>query len=233
MTATISRLASFDYAQRLPGNFQMPARMTVLPLAGGKLALISPIPIDDTLAAHIAQLGEVAFLIAPNLLHHLYLGPASERYPAARVLAPRGLGKKRPDLRIDSELEAELPSALSAAVEVLKVEGAPAIDEFVFFHRALRVLVVTDLVFNIVHPRGLLAHVFLYLMGCHGRLAQSRSWHFLIKQRTATAASVERMLALPFDQLVVAHGDILAADAQVRLREALLWLLPRRAALPA
>jgi hypothetical protein len=48
-----SRLAVFDYDQVLRLGFRFPARMSVLPLGAGKLALVSPIPIDDALAAAI------------------------------------------------------------------------------------------------------------------------------------------------------------------------------------
>ncbi|HKO91974.1 MAG TPA: hypothetical protein VJU61_12515 [Polyangiaceae bacterium] len=226
-------LPHFDMLQRLPGNFLFPARMTVLPLADGTLALVSPIPIDDALAGRIAALGRVSLLIAPNLFHHFYLGPASERYPEARVLAPRGLRQKRPDLRIDADLEAGLPPALAAAVEVLKIEGVPALDEHVFFHRAQRALVVTDLVFNVLKPQGFVANVALFLMGCHGRLGQSRSFRFLVKDRAAFRASIGQLLALPSAQLIPAHGEPVLVDAQARLWQVLGHHLPQRTALPA
>ena len=226
-------LPHFDLLQRLPGNFQFPARMTVLPLGDGTLALVSPIPIDDGLAARIAALGPVSLLIAPNLFHHLYLGAACERFPQARVLAPRGLRRKRPDLRIDADLEDGLPAALAATVEVIKIEGVPALDEHVFFHRAQRALVVTDLVFNVLKPRGFVAHLALFVMGCHGRLAQSRSFRFMVKDRVAFRGSIERMLALPCAQLIPAHGELVPEDAQMRLWEVLGHVSPPRTALPA
>ena len=105
-------LPVFDYAQVLPLGLRFPARMTVLPLARGQLALVSPVPIDEASAAAIDALGQVEFLIAPNLLHHLYLGDAARRYPEARVLAPSALRKKRPELRIVQALDAGVPSIM-------------------------------------------------------------------------------------------------------------------------
>jgi hypothetical protein len=220
-----ARLPTFDHPQTLPMGFRFPARMSVLPLASGKLALVSPIPIDDVLAREIAALGEVGFLIAPNLLHHLYLAAASARYPNARVLAPPGLRAKRPDLRIDGTLDAALPDELTGSVDVLHIAGAPAFDEYVFFHRPSRTLVVTDLVFNL-QPDGLLAHLVLFVVGCHGKLAQSRVWRFGVKDRVAACESAQAVLGLPFDTLVMAHGEIVRADAPARLGQALRWLAP-------
>lgn len=227
-------LPTFDYAQVLPPfGFQFPARMSVLPLSGGKLALVSPIPIDSELAARIATLGEVAYLIAPNLLHHMYLADAVRRYPTARVLAPRALRTKRPDLRIDLALEDALPEELTRAVVVKPIAGAPKIDEFAFFHRATRTLVLTDLVFNIERPAGAFAHVVLFLVGAYKRIATSRAVRLLVADRARCRESMAELLALPFETLVVAHGEIVRSDARARLGHALAWLSPAPRALPA
>lgn len=216
-------LPVFDHAQVLPLGLRFPARMTVLPLAEGRLALVSPIPLDEARVAAIGALGKVEFLIAPNLLHHLYLGDAARRYPDARVLAPSALGKKRPELRIAQALDTGVPPELAAAVDVVPVAGAPGIDEYAFFHRATRSLVLTDLVFNVTRPEGWLAHLLFYLGGTHERLAASRIWRLKVVDRAAFAASIERLLALPFETLVVAHGDIVAHDAREQLGQALAW----------
>jgi hypothetical protein len=211
---------AFDFAQRLPGGFRFPARMTVLPLERGQVALVSPIPIDDALAREIAKLGEVQLLIAPNLMHHLYLGDASKRYPRARVLAPRGLRAKRRDLVIHGALEEE-HRELATHAEVIAIQGAPSMDEFVFFHRASGTLVVTDLVFNVEQPEGWLAHMVLFLTGCHGRLAASRMWYSLVKDRGLARQSMERIMALPTRTLIMAHGVIVRSEARERLAASL------------
>ncbi len=228
---TSRAIATFDHAQVLPGGFRMPTRMTALPLDEGGVALISPVPIDDETAARVEALGPVRFLVAPNLYHHLYLGDAAKRWPDATVLAPRGLRAKRPDLSIGGDLEDGLPEALVRSVEVVRVDGAPSIDEHVFFHRATRTLVVTDLVFDLTRPEGLVAHVALFLMGCHGKLAQSRAWRFMVKDRAAAAASAAKIVALDAKVLVVAHGDVVTDDAAARLAAALAGMLPPRPAL--
>lgn len=218
---------TFDLDQTLPTGLRLPARMTALPLAEGGLALVSPIPIDASIASALSAVGEVRYLIAPNLLHHLYLADAIARYPRATVLAPRGLRRKRPDLRIDGDLEDGLPQDLAAEVEAIRIDGIPSLDEFVFFHRASRTLVVTDLVFHVERPQGFVTHLVLWLVGCHGRLGQSRALRLLTKDRAAAAASAERLLILPFETLVMAHGEIVRERAAERLAAA---LEPMRAA---
>ncbi|HWO09799.1 MAG TPA: DUF4336 domain-containing protein [Polyangiaceae bacterium] len=229
---TDSPLPLFEFAQVLPLGLRFPARMSVLPLERGRLALVSPVPIDDDRAAAIAALGEVAFLIAPNLLHHLHLGAAAQRYPEARVLAPSGLRRKRPDLPIGGSLDQPLPAELRASVEVVPIGGAPKIDEYAFYHRETRTLVLTDLVFNITRPEGWLAHLVLWLGGCHGHLGSSRVWRLQLEDRVALRASVERLLELPFETLVMAHGSIVQSAARAQLQRALAWALPPRGAQP-
>jgi hypothetical protein len=222
-------LPSFDFAQILPPfRFRFPTRMSVLPLAGRKLALVSPVPIDGRMAAAIAELGEVQFLIAPNQLHDRYLAAAVQRYPDAKLLAPPSLRAKRQDLRVHATLDEALPDALAAAVDSVRIDGAPGADEFVFFHRQTRTLVVTDLVFNIVRPEGVFANLLLFCVGCHARLASTRTWHVLVKDPSAAAASVERLLALPFETLVMAHGEIVREDARAKLERALQWFTRAR-----
>ena len=84
------------------------------------------------------------------------------------------------------------------------------------FHRPSGSLLVTDLLFNILEPAGATAHVFYALVGVRRRLAQSRVWWFLRKDRAAYAASVDRVLALPFTRLVPCHGAV-CEDARDRV----------------
>src|SRR5262245_59263104 len=88
----------------LPLGARLPLRMTVLRLGDGSLCLHSPVAIDDALATEIAAQGEVRHIVAPNLLHHLFVKAALDRYPRALLHAARGLAEKRPDLRIDHVL---------------------------------------------------------------------------------------------------------------------------------
>lgn len=228
--------AIFDHAlviRGLPGGFHLPTRMTALPLGDGEVALISPVPIDDTIARRIDALGRVTYLLAPNLHHDLYLAAASRRYPEARVLLPPGLASKHAALRHVGTFAGELPAALARAVDVIPILGAAALDEHVFFHRASGALIVADLVFNVVQPRGFWANVVLRLTGCHGRLSQSRIWRLMVKDRAAMTRSVERVLALPVRTLIMAHGEVVTDDAHARLAGALRRWLPAHATLPA
>ncbi|MET0286822.1 MAG: hypothetical protein ABW352_20235 [Polyangiales bacterium] len=223
----MTRVETFEHAQVLPPfAFQMPTRMSAIACEAG-VALISPVPIDDALAARLAALGEVRWLIAPNLLHSMYLEAAARRYPNARVLTPRKLTRVRSDGALEDGLPRELP------LTMIPIAGAPKVDEFTFFEPATRTLVVTDLVFHMVRPRGWFANLAMHVVGCHGCLAMSRAWRMFARDRAQVSASLQRVLALPIETLVMAHGEVVHEGAHARLQHAARWLLPVRPSLPA
>ena len=192
----------------------LPIRMVVVRLPDGSLALVSPIPMDDALAAEVAALGPVRALVGPNLLHHLSLGPARERFPGATLLGAPGLAAKRPDLRIDGELiAAPWGDALSAHL----VAGAPGINEVVLHHAASGTLITADLVFNIVTPANLWSAALLAIVGTRGRLAKSREWWRLVKDKAAFNQSLDHILALPFDRVTMAHGEVVEANGSAEM----------------
>jgi hypothetical protein len=209
-----------DHELRLPGGVPFPTRMTVVRLADGSLALISPIPIDDRLAAELAALGPVSHLIAPNLFHHLHLAAAQARYPEAGVVGPPGLAAKEPGLHFAAPAS-EPRSPLSAVLVGSTIEGAPRATETVWLHVPSRTLVVTDLAFNVEALPSWKTGVLLWLTGTKGRLAQSRLWNFLVVDKAAAAESCRRILEMDFDRLIVAHGDVIASGAKARLAAAM------------
>jgi len=205
----------------------MPGRMTVVQLESGALLLHSPIPIDAELAAELAQLGPVEYLVAPNSLHHLHLGSALERYPRAKLYVPRALAAKRGDLKLaDLGLLEQLPWQEELAA--LHIEGAPKLDEFVFFHRPTKTLIVADYFFNINQCRGWLTPWVLRLTGTYRRFAQSRAWRWSAKDRAKLKASAEQLLAWDFERIVVAHGEVVTAQAHEKAEQALRWLMGTR-----
>jgi hypothetical protein len=201
-------------ALRLPGGVRMPLGSTVFRLPDGTLAIYSPIAIDDAMAAELARLGEVAHVIAPNRLHHLHVSAALARWPDAKLHAPPGLAAKRPDLAVHHVLGGDPDPAWQGVLDVEVVGGTPKIDEAVVFHRPSGTLACADFLFHVTRPANLRTRAVLALMGVGGgRLAQSRAWRFLRKDRGAARASVDRILAWPIAHVAPCHGEPLAIDA--------------------
>lgn len=198
----------------------LPLRMTVLRDDDG-LLLYSPIELDADLLVGLGALGRVHTLIGPNRLHHMWLADAKVRFPDAKLLGAPGLAEKKPAISFDGVLDT---GPLSDQVEALRIAGAEKLSEVVLLHRPSRSLVVGDAVFNIHEARGMTRFILKYLAGTLGRCEQSRLVRALTNDRSATARSVETLLALDFARVVPAHGEVLEEpDTKEWLRRGLWW----------
>ncbi|HTJ42902.1 MAG TPA: DUF4336 domain-containing protein [Kofleriaceae bacterium] len=199
---------------RQPGGVYMPSRATLVRLRDRSLLLYSPVAIADQTAAAIDALGPVAHIVAPTRIHHLFVAGAIARWPKAETHAAPGLAAKRPDLRFDHALASGAWRG-GDELDVEVVAGAPKLGEAVFFHRASRALICADLVFHVTRPRNLRTKIVLAIVGAGGgRLAQSRAWRFLRRDRAAARGSVDRILAWPIERVAPCHGEAIAIDAR-------------------
>jgi len=196
-------------------------RMTVVRLADGGVALISPIELDDALAAEIDAIGPVRAIVAPNAFHHLYVGAALRRHPEAGCfVAPGTQEKLGADVASCSILGDEAEPLWSEVLDQVSVGGVPMTNEVVFFHRPSKTVVLTDLCFHFEPPPGGWTGFFLRLAGGHGGLKVSRLMRFSMKDRAAVRASLERILEWDFENLVVTHGANLRGGAKEAFRAA-------------
>jgi Domain of unknown function (DUF4336) len=216
---------------RFPGGVWLPLRMTVVRLGSGELWVHSPITIDSDLADKVAALGSVRYLVGPNRVHHLHLGTWAKRFPDAEIWGAEGLAAKRPDLRFAGTVTGTA-DPWHGDIESVPIEGSPKLGETVFFHRASRTLIVTDLLFNIHNARGLLTRMVLRLTGTNGRFAQSRIWRFGVSDRVALAESGRRVVALAPARVVVAHGDVIDPLPPGALAQALARMIAASGSVP-
>lgn len=230
LTAVAPDLWSHVHRFRLPGGGTLPGRMNVVRLGGGGTLVHSPTPVDDALAAEIAALGPVAYVVAPNCYHHLNVIPFLKRFPEAKVYGAPGLAKKRPELPLAATLDDAAAAPWAEALDQITLAGAPKLNEVVFFHRASRSLLVADLLFNVTAPDGWMTGLILRIMGTYKRLGPSRLLRYrLTKDRRALKADVERMLTWDFVRVLPGHGDLFEASdpslARERVRAALDWVV--------
>lgn len=224
--APLTEIADGVWIARAPVRFlglRLTSTMTVLRLAGGALLVHSPVALSEERRAAVERLGSVTHLYAPNLFHHLHLGAWSDAFPEARVHAPAGLAKKRPDLRIDRALRVDSGAELAKMVDEIHVEGF-RLEESVLFHRSSRTLVVADLVHNIGRPEHAWTALYTRAMGFYDRVALSKMLRWTaITDRRAMRSSVDRLLELPFERVIVGHGAPLES-ARPALSTACAWL---------
>lgn len=173
-------------------------RATVVKLSSGNLVVFSPVALEQEVRDALQSMGgNVSFLIAPDLEHHLHLAAYKRAFPAAQVIAPLGLREKRAqqagaeDVPVDFELSRDnkatvkLPDEFARDCEIELFDGHPN-REIAVLHRPSRTLIQADLMFNLpAHEQfsrsgldpstGLLTRLATYITNTQpGHLGQQR-----------------------------------------------------------
>lgn len=207
-------------------GFPYPTRMAVIRLAGGALFVWSPVALSDALRAEVDDLGEVRYLIAPNSLHHVFLEAWRRAYPAARLYAAPGLGRRRKDLSFDGEL-GDIPAAEWAdEIDQVVFGGNLITTEVVFFHRASRTVLFTDLIqqFKPGWFRGWRALVARLDLMTGPEPEVPRKFRNTFVDRRLARAALQRILAWPADRVLMAHAPPVTAGGQAFIARAFRWL---------
>jgi hypothetical protein len=204
-------------------GFHLGTRMTIVRRPDGGLIVHSPLALSDALRGETDALGPVRCVIAPNVYHHLYAGQWTAAYPDARLVAPKGLEKKREDLRIAAFLEDEPDECWADTLSQVRVQGT-LLKETVFFHAPSRTLISSDLLENFDSSPHWPTRMYLKVGGIHGKPGVSRVLRVMYRDHEKVRAALERVLAWDFDRIVLGHGNVIADHGPQVLRESYAWL---------
>jgi hypothetical protein len=207
-------------------GFPYPTRMAVARLSDGAAWVWSPIALTDELACAVEAVGPVRHVVSPNKLHHLYMADWARRWPAARLYAPPGLARKRPELQFDAELQDEPEGVWANDIDQVIFRGSLAMEEVVFFHRASRTAIFCDLIQR-HRPESLPGIKRLImrldgLIGAHG--STPREWRASFLNRMPARAARQKVLNWNPDQLLIAHGECVRSGAAKVIEDALRWI---------
>jgi Domain of unknown function (DUF4336) len=213
-------------------GLEVGTRMTIVRLSTGDLVAISPIKIDRETIEQIALLGEVKYIIAPNLYHHLFIQDFRSIYSKAQLWATSSLVKKRPDLTIDipmverqNTLLDEIDYLLFDGFQTLFLTGYTPLDEYVFCHRASRTLILTDTAVYFDDRFVPLTQLVSKLMGGYKLLRPSPLEKIATKDKQSVKNAVDRVLKWDFDRVIVAHGSIVKTDGKEQFKSGYDWFL--------
>lgn len=214
---------SLTSKQRFFG-IEMGTRMSVIDYSGkGDLLVLSPVAPSPTIVKVIKQRGSVRALVAPNLFHHLYVNSFSQAFPMAKKYGAPGMERKRPDLSLESEIEESTSYPWSASVDHCVVQGMPKLNEVVFFHKASKILFVTDLGFHFGGDAHWTSKLFFGVLGIY----QKYGWanvekRVFINQKSLFRQSILRILEWDFKTIVLCHGNPVENNAKKAFRRAFL-----------
>ncbi|KAF4412810.1 hypothetical protein CGGC5_v011151 [Colletotrichum fructicola Nara gc5] len=148
------------------GVLKIGGRATLVRLSSGALAVFSPVALTDAVKAKIAEKGgNLAYIIAPDMEHHIFLSEYKREYPAAKIIGPDGLPQKRAKQTGDPKVNPadeffvtfkDGPGKRETAITpefdadfAYEYVDAHANKELVFFFRPERILIQADLMFNL------------------------------------------------------------------------------------
>jgi len=232
------------------GKIRIGGRGTVVKLTSGNLAVFSPVALTPDVQTTLTNLGgEVKYLTAPDLEHHIFLGEWHKAFPNAHIIGPEGLAEKRAKQKNENVPFSTIFTAKDkAAIKVSEefdqdfeyeyVDAHPN-KELVFFYKPERTLIEADLFFNLPATeqysktgepanKGLFTKLFAPLWGTQGSaIWQKRMlWYAMSRaDRPGFNASVKRINEWDFDAIVPCHGDSIEKGGKPIFEKLFSWHL--------
>lgn len=206
-------------------GLEVGARMTIIRLPEDRLLLHSPIAASEALVRDVEALGQVAYVVAPNRFHHLYVSEWQKAFPDAEIFVAPGLEKKRPDFGETRVLTSEPPPEWAGDLEQVAMRGFSLLNEIVFFHAPSATLLATDLAFNIGPHSAPMTRFAFRMMGAYGKLTPTFLEWLFVRDRAAFCAGLEQILDWPFESVIVAHGDVSESGGRQQLIDNYGWIL--------
>lgn len=208
-------------------GFAYPTRSIVIRLTDGELFVWSPTALPDALKTAVDRLGPVRHIVAPNALHHRFVGDWHRAYPGARLHPAPGLRAKRPDLPWADDLADRPAAAWLGEIDQVVVRGNRITTEVVFFHHRSRTTIVTDLIQHFPPGwftgwRAVVARLDLLTAT---RPTVPRKFRVAFTDREAAREALRRIMAWPTDMLLAAHAEPVTADGRAAITRAFRWLL--------
>ncbi|KAK1971964.1 hypothetical protein LY78DRAFT_566793 [Colletotrichum sublineola] len=148
------------------GTVKIGGRATLVRLTSGALAIFSPVALTDAVRAKIAEKGgDLAYIVAPDIEHHIFLSEYKAAFPAAKLVGPDGLPQKRAKQAGDPKINPadEFAVVFKSGADKRATAVGPDFDadfeceyvdahpnkEIAFFYKPDRILIQADLLFNL------------------------------------------------------------------------------------
>lgn len=186
--------------------------VTLLRLSDGRVVIHSTAKFTDEDIAAIRRFGEPAWLVDATLMHDTFAKEGRARLPGIPYLAPKGFTERT---GVPAESLWPPPVAWVAEIDVLKIDGVRT-NEHALYHRRSRTLVVADLFFSFpVETRGWPRFFVRHCMRLPRLFGISVFYRrLIIENKRAFARSMEALLELDCDRLIVAHWKPIETEAK-------------------
>ena len=216
MGTAVQGLVFLDTVIKMP-LMSLPVRSVVVATGKGQV-LISPG--SKTTKEQYQGVGQIATIVAPNLLHCAGVPLATTCFPKAEVWGPEGARKQKPDMPWQKEMN-EAPWPYQDEIFPIFIAGMPKVNETVFLHKKSKTLIVTDLCFNMQEVSGFGAWIILNLFGTYKKFGVSKFLVKFIKDHEAFRRSLDALFVHDFDNIVLSHGSNVLGGGKEKLKAAL------------
>ncbi|MGB5897369.1 MAG: DUF4336 domain-containing protein [Geitlerinemataceae cyanobacterium] len=210
-------------------------RMTIVRLTNGELVIISPISIDPFLDEQIQAIGQVRYIISPNLYHYRFAAHCKSMYPRAQFWAASGLEVKRAEMEIDflmrdrqGTILDEIDYLFFDGFRTFGLTGASPLNEYVFFHRQTQTLILTDTAFHFDESFSAITQFIARTLGSYNQLRPTWLEKLATRSTEKVKHSVKELLEWDFKRVIMAHGSIVETHAQQQFKEGYEWFLDCR-----
>ncbi|HTL32366.1 MAG TPA: hypothetical protein VL326_04550 [Kofleriaceae bacterium] len=192
--------------------------MTIVRLAGNRLAIFSAIALDEARMAKLEALGTPAFLIVPSGIHRIDAKPWRDRYPQLQVIAPEHACARISHVVDVDTTDADLgdPNA-----ELFYVPGTDRRELAMIVHTSTgKTLVLNDLIFNMPAIDGWRGWPFKLMGFGFGHPSMPKLvMRKLVANDNDVRDQLRRWAHEGFERIIVSHGKPIENP-----REALLEL---------
>jgi len=200
-------------------------RSTAVKLADGGVWLIASTPLTEATKKRLAELGEVKYIVGPDVVHNLFLPEYYSAYPSASLIGVVGHLDK-PNLasiasnftgvygRDDASDTSKFGYTKDNEIEAVYFSGWKNQD-VAFLHRASRTLIVADLLLNLPAKEQYSApgSGSPYSFVGSGLRPGTRFYKWMIGSQSTDTKAMQRdakaVAAWDFDRVIMCHGDVI------------------------
>lgn len=223
-------------------------------LSSGALAVFSPVALTDGTKAKIAEMGgQVGYIVALDIEHHIFISEWAKAYPDAKIIGPEGLPEKRAKQK-DEKIGQEKFSVVFTKENKRQTKISDEFDadfdyeyadghgnrELVFFYRPDKTMIEADLLFNLPaneqysrapkdekETTGFASKIFNNVQSPEGdaKWMQRFTWYLAVKDRTSFNESVQTMSQWDFKTIIPCHGDVIEGNGKEIFLKVFEWHL--------
>jgi len=205
-------------------------RSTAIKLNNGSIWLLASTPFNDETKAKLEELGnDVKYIMAPNVMHHMFLKSYKDHFPNAKVIGPKDLNKKKEaeGWQLDEVFDPEHPEVLHGfedEIDCCFFSGYTNQD-IAFHHRASKTVIGADLLFNLPATEQ---YTFSDTNPWFPILSMLRPYTFVMRLFIwKTEANYEKMKLdawkvanWDFDRYIPCHGNVIENNAKAAWKDA-------------